>query len=226
MISVYRKEIKYVISLTDFYRVQKRLACFLTPDAYGGPDGYRVRSLYFDSITDRDLYDTLFGLMEKRKIRLRIYSPQDERVKLEYKCKSGTDGVKKTLTVSKAQARQMIAGDFSFLADAGDELSRQLYIRLLSGGYSAKSIVEYARRAYLYPAGNVRITFDTQTAGGCVPGAFFDTHPAIFPLLPPDVGVLEVKYTGLLPAIFKEVVAGLDSLATSNSKYAQSRFLY
>ena len=170
MITVYRKEIKYVISWTDFYRVQKRLACFLTPDAYGGPDGYRVRSLYFDSITDRDLHDTLFGLMEKRKIRLRIYSPQDERVKLEYKCKSGTDGVKKTLTISRDQARQMMAGDYRFLREADDALSRQLYTRLLSGGYSPKSIVEYSRKAYLYPVGNVRITFDTQTAGGCVNG--------------------------------------------------------
>ncbi len=226
MITVYRKEIKYVISWTDFYRVQKRLACFLTPDAYGGPDGYRVRSLYFDSITDRDLHDTLFGLMEKRKIRLRIYSPQDERVKLEYKCKSGTDGVKKTLTISRDQARQMMAGDYRFLREADDALSRQLYTRLLSGGYSPKSIVEYSRKAYLYPVGNVRITFDTQTAGGCVPDAFFDENLALYPLLPPDVGVLEVKYTGFLPGIFKEVISNLDYLSTSNSKYAQSRFLY
>jgi hypothetical protein len=83
MLDKYRREIKYVISVTDFYRLRSYLESYLKPDEYSGETGYTVRSLYFDSYNDRDLFDVLDGLMEKRKIRLRIYSGDSSSAKLE-----------------------------------------------------------------------------------------------------------------------------------------------
>lgn len=223
--TVFRKEIKYLISVQDYLLIQKKLACFLQPDAHGGPAGYMVRSLYFDSINDQDLYDTLDGCMEKRKIRLRVYDAQARQVKLEYKCKSNTDGVKKTLTLSREQAQDMMKGNYGFLAGMDQPLARQLYIRLCTGAYTPKSVVQYWRKAYLYPVSDVRITFDTQVAASNVLGSFLDAQPSLIPLLPLDTGVLEVKYNDFLPGVLKEQVARLDRLQTSNSKYAQSRLL-
>ncbi len=222
---MFRKEIKYVISLLDYSLIQKKLDCFLELDANGGQEGYRVRSLSFDSLNDQDLYDTLFGCMEKRKIRLRMYAWDARTVKLEYKCKSGTDGVKKSITVSREEAHRMLNGDYGFLAERLEPTAQQIYLRLRAGAYSPKSVVDYWRKAYLYPASDIRITFDTQVSASNVPGGFFDEHPALLPLLPPDTGVFEVKYNDFLPHVFKEVVADLDRLPTSNSKYAQSRLL-
>ena len=37
---MFRKEIKYVISLLDYSLIQKKLDCFLELDANGGQEGY------------------------------------------------------------------------------------------------------------------------------------------------------------------------------------------
>lgn len=78
---VFRKEIKYVILKSEFYRIRKHLDVLMKKDKHCDIDGYMVRSLYFDSLYNRDLYDTLDGNMEKQKIRLRIYSIQPSSLK-------------------------------------------------------------------------------------------------------------------------------------------------
>lgn len=223
---VYRKEIKYPISILDFYRLQKKLECFVQLDPHSGENGYGVRSLYFDSPGDHDLFDTLDGNMEKRKIRLRYYPANTDNIKLEYKCKSGSDGVKHSLTVSKENAQRLINGEYSFLLDLQEPLALKLYTRLMIGGYHPKVIIEYNRLAYTYPVSNTRLTFDSAVSASYVVDSFFDADPGLIPIMAPDLGVLEVKYDQFLVGILKELVESVDSSARANSKYAQSRFLF
>ena len=56
-LSVSRKEVKYLLSLQDRLFLLDALDHILPPDAYGGYDGYTVRSVYFDSITNEDYID-------------------------------------------------------------------------------------------------------------------------------------------------------------------------
>lgn len=49
-LSVSRKEVKYLLSLPDRLYLLDALDRLLTPDAYGGYNGYTVRSVYFDSM--------------------------------------------------------------------------------------------------------------------------------------------------------------------------------
>ena len=53
-IAVSRKEVKYLVSLKDRLYLLSCLDKLLTPDVYGGYNGYSVRSLYFDSILNTD----------------------------------------------------------------------------------------------------------------------------------------------------------------------------
>lgn len=225
MKEVFRKEVKYVISTEKFLRMKNYLEGLMAYDSYSGERGYRVRSLYFDSLNDQDFYDTIDGLMEKRKIRLRIYSHLDKKVKLEYKCKSGSDSLKYSLVISRQDAENMIAGDYQFLSKFDFPLARTIYMRLRSGSYMAKPIVEYHRLAYVYPVGNVRITYDTNVQASATPYAFFDECPGLFPVMSLDRGVLEVKYDVFLPGQIKEVIRTIDSSVVANSKYAQARVL-
>ncbi len=110
----YRKEIKYALSQVDFLRLRKTLENYMEYDTFSGINGYKVRSLYFDSIDDRDLYDKLDGTMEKRKVRLRIYSYDAPTANLEYKCKSGSDSIKRKLKITRAEAQMMINCDYDF----------------------------------------------------------------------------------------------------------------
>lgn len=226
MNKVFRKEMKYPISLLDFCLLRGYLECFVKPDPHSGEYGYRVRSLYFDSDGDQDLFDTLTGNMEKRKIRLRFYPPDTDYIRLEYKCKSGTDGIKRSIRLSKEVAQCLMRGDYTPLLDMQDPLASELYGRMRLEGYQPKVVVDYHRLAYIYPVGNTRINFDSAVSGSYVTDSFFDENPGLIPVMPPDIGVLEVKYDHFLVGILKEVVESVDSLTKANSKYAQARFLF
>lgn len=223
MLEKYRREIKYIISVQDFYRLRSYLECYLKPDEHSGDTGYTVRSLYFDSHNDRDLFDVLDGLMEKRKIRLRIYSVDSSSVKLEYKCKSGDKGRKMALTISREEALRMTAGDYSFLLSKRDSLAIKLYARLKTGAYRPKIIVDYNRLAYVYTPNDIRITFDSNINASLITSGLFDQNVAWKPIMEPGIGVLEVKYNGFLFGHLRKAIESLDSMSTSSSKYANSR---
>ena len=161
METVFRKEIKYLISRREAMILQQKLDGIMERDIHGENGRYFIRSQYYDSIDDQDLWDNLDGMYEKRKIRLRIYSLNDLSAKLEFKCKNGFDGVKYSLPVSREQALRMEQGDASFLLEYETELAMRLYLRITQGCYRPKTIIDYQRLAFAYPAGDVRITFDT-----------------------------------------------------------------
>lgn len=226
MLTVFRKEIKYVIPIAEYLRVQPLLESVLHRDKNGQQGTYTVRSQYYDSLHDADLSDNLSGVMEKRKIRLRIYSPQDKTVKLEYKCKSNTDGVKRSLLITRAEAQQIEQHQYSCLLARPEPLAQQLYVRMLRGGYRPKTIVTYLRTAYSYPASDVRVTFDTDMRGTATPYGLFAQELSGVPLLSAEVGVLEVKYNDYLPHPIKNLLRSIDALPQANSKYSQARMLF
>lgn len=206
--------------------MQRELGALMTPDVHSGPGGYMVRSLYFDSAFNTDLHDSLDGVLIKGKIRLRLYSHDARTVKLEYKRKNNQDGAKHVLDISREQAIRMAHSDYDFLQKINAPLARQIWLRLTEGAYRPASVVEYTRYAYLYPASDVRITFDRDIRTSCVPLSLFDESPALFPMVPGDQGVFEIKYNDFLPAVFKGIVKRLDMIPQANSKYMQSRLFY
>ena len=75
MNEVMRQEKKYLITLADMYRLSGLLSQVMIRDEHGGAQGYRIRSLYFDTLNEGDFYDKVEGMELRRKIRLRIYDP-------------------------------------------------------------------------------------------------------------------------------------------------------
>lgn len=73
--------------------------------------------------------------------------------------------MKYSIPVSREQALQMEQGDASFLLEYETELAMRLYLRITQGCYRPKTIIDYQRLAFAYPAGDVRITFDTDIRG-------------------------------------------------------------
>lgn len=225
MPEVFRKEIKYSVSTTDFYRIRRMLDAVLTPDAHGQNGGYEVRSLYFDSAWDGDLTDVLSGLNSKQKVRLRAYGPDAETYKLEFKCKTGADSFKKSLTVSRRDARRMIALRFGFLTALDDPVAKELYGRLTANVYQPRVVVVYRRIAYTGRLNDVRVTFDYDVGASFDPLSLFDAGAVFEPVSAPGSGVLEVKYNGFLPGYVQSALCGLDGSPAANSKYAQSRLV-
>lgn len=225
MDSVLRKENKYLISLEKFYRIKRQLESFLDYDEHSTENGYIVRSIYFDTIDNRDMFDTLYGFYAKQKIRLRIYSIHDTHIKLECKRKLGSDTQKISITISREEAESMIRGDYNFLKNKDGSEIRKIYYTLIQEGYSAKTIVEYRRIAFTYPVSNTRICFDTEIKASLTPFNFFAENVGFIPLITQDQGVLEIKYDHFLPKLIKDTVSSMDELTQANSKYVQARMV-
>lgn len=223
---IYRKELKYVISEEVYLQIHSRLNAVMQPDAHCRDGHYTVRSQYYDSLTDGDLSDNLDGVMEKRKIRVRIYSPDDMAAKLEYKCKADSDGIKYSLLLTKEEALMMEQHQYDFLLARKEELALRLYTKMTEQVYFPKTIVEYDRTAYLYPVSDVRITFDRNLRGSINPIGIYENNPAYVPLLGAGKGVLEIKYNDFFPSALKSLVASIDSVAQAYSKYAMSRLMF
>lgn len=219
--AIMRTEKKYSISLEAGCQLSSRLSRVLQRDGNGGQDGYQVRSLYFDSIYDDDYFDKVNGLECRKKVRLRIYTPEQNWAKLEVKQKQGTVQVKKSLTVSRETAFQLIMGNYCVLLELRDSFAKQLYQILECGLYRPKCIVEYRRDAFVGRANNTRITVDAQLKAGRDILSFWEAEPGLYPLL--GSPTLEVKYNGFLLDLYRDIlgVSGMPEL--SLSKYEMAR---
>ena len=103
---VLRCEKKYLLNLVEKVRTEAYLDRLLIQDPHNGAGGYRVRSLYFDTVFDKDFFDKKDGLETRRKVRLRIYDPLDEQVLLEIKQKQGENQRKRSLVLSRSHAER------------------------------------------------------------------------------------------------------------------------
>ena len=221
MLSVLRKELKFRIFIQEFAALRPSLDALLCRDCHGGDFGYPVRSLYFDSWNDRSYYDAVDGLPEKTKIRLRTYGP-DSPIKLEQKHKLGSDSCKQSLLLCREEAEAIQHCDYAFLQSRPEPAARQIYLYLTLGACRPKSLIEYCREAYTFPAGDVRITFDSGTRSTASGWNLFDPFPPFTPVTPGGTGVLEVKYSGFLPSFVKGLLE-TGRLPAASSKYVESR---
>lgn len=223
MTDINRQEIKYILPLEKLSALQEKLDGLMERDGYGNRGEYMVRSQYYDSLQNGDLYDNLNGVMEKRKIRVRIYDREAQTAKLEYKCKSGSGSRKFSISIKRQEAIWMEQGKWEWMLDHPEELAGYLYGKAVREVYIPRTIVEYQRLAYASPVNNTRITFDTQIRGTLNPYGLFGEKQQYVPLMEPDMGVLEVKFDHFFPDYLRNILDSIDSLSEANSKYTRAR---
>ena len=222
MLDVLRREIKYELDFCQELRLRQRLSTVLQADPHNGAEGYLVRSLYFDTPDSLDYCEKIQGLETRKKIRLRIYGFGDAPAKLELKQKQGTLQRKQSLTLSREQAEQIIAGDFSCLEHCGD--FGQYMERLMRlGAYRPSCLIEYDRIAFFCATNDTRITFDRRLRAneGCF--RLYDPSVQLTPVGLPDRVTMEVKYNRFLLSYIKDVISAVDMLSVSGSKYCRCR---
>lgn len=150
-LAVYRKEVKYLIFLPDRLYLLDALNQLLIPDAYGGYNGYTVRSVYFDSIVNEDYRDKREHADEKKRIRLRVYDPDDQKAKFELKRKSFERELKESVVISREDAQRLLQRDYSALLHYDSDTARYAYDLMTTRLYRPVSLVEYDRRAFTHP---------------------------------------------------------------------------
>lgn len=223
MNTVSRQEKKYLIGLEDSHKLSDYLEKMLIQDKHNGIDGYIVRSLYFDTINEKDFFEKEDGIEIRRKIRLRIYNPQDKFASLEIKQKQGNNQLKRSLKVTKEDAQELIKGNYSVLLKYKEKFAQECYVIMNTQMYRPKAIVQYNRKAFIAKENNIRITFDSNIIATETCFDIFAENLNMYPVFNKYNTVLEVKYNGFMLTYIKDMLETVQKSELSVSKYCLSR---
>ena len=226
-LSVFRSENKYRLSCQEAFTMRERLDKMLESDAHAQGKDYCVRSLYFDSFNNIDFATKLAGTEIRKKIRLRVYSPDDQMCKLENKQKHGDLQHKVSLLIGRDAAEGLIAGEYGVLVQYFNKASVavEMYQTMMQGLYHPVVMIEYRRLAYEYPMYNTRLTLDYNIRYSESCFSLFSHNIAFTPALDDEV-VLEVKYNGKLMHFISDVLKPYHLIQTATSKYCLGRQAY
>lgn len=220
----YRHEYKHTINLMDYHTLRQRLRPVAKLDKYAGADGrYHIRSLYFDNYTDKALKEKLYGLPNREKFRIRIYGVDDSFIRLEKKSKVSGLCQKQSVSLTRSQTECILTGDIAWMAASQESLLVEFYCKMHAQKLAPKTIVDYWREAYLYPHGNVRVTFDSDICTGLYATRLFDTTLHTVSVIPRGQLLLEVKYDRYLPDLMRDLIQTNTRLTGTFSKYAACR---
>ncbi len=222
--AVLRHELKYYINWNEYWLLRARLAPVMRLDENTvTAEGYHIRSLYFDDMYDTAMQEKMMGTSRRDKYRIRIYELSDQVIRFECKSKYDSYISKKSAPLSRTQVEQILAGDYTFLAESGDPLLQQIYARRNTTLLRPAVIVDYRREAYVYREGNVRITFDKDISAGAGDFNIFSKEVPTYPVVPSGQLVLEIKYDDYLPKIIHNAVKSLTGDISAVSKYVMCR---
>lgn len=220
---VFRQEKKYMLNYLEFRKYSNLFGQVLISDSHNDVEGYTVRSLYFDTINNKDYYSKEIGLEIRRKIRLRTYSPDSDFAMLEIKQKQGENQIKRSLKINREDALELTKGNYECLLNYKEDFALECYTYMKTEGYKPVCIVEYKRKAYICKENKIRITFDSNIVATESNFNIFDKNLSMYPVFPKFNVILEVKYNGFLLGYVKDLISNVDKNLISASKYTMAR---
>ncbi len=218
----FRHETKHEISYADLLTLRGRLSAIMRADENAVNGKYEIRSLYFDNLSDKALREKLDGVNCREKFRIRLYNSDSSVIKLEKKSKLNGLCSKESVSLSREEAQKIADGDLNWIICDSRPLLQELYSKMKSQGLMPKTVVDYTREPFVFPAGNVRVTIDYNIRTGLYFTDFLNPEM-------PTIGVggspiiLEVKWDEYLPDIIRDIVQLSSTRTGAFSKYAACR---
>ncbi|HEY4623108.1 polyphosphate polymerase domain-containing protein [Solibacillus sp. FSL R7-0668] len=220
----FRHELKYYITYFEMIALRKKIASFLSLDKHAtSPDGYNIRSLYFDGMHEHSLHDKNDGIFGREKYRIRIYNENDAIIKLERKSKYGDYINKEGAPLTREDYDAILRGEYHSLKERPEVLTHDFYRALEFRRFQPRVIVDYTREAYIYELGNVRITFDKELRAGINGIDLFHKNNVFQEILYPEQVILEVKYDDFLPDVIRQLLQPERLTRSAISKYVLCR---
>ena len=221
----YRHELKYAVSYSDYLAMRQRLKYIMAPDPHTGGDGrYLIRSVYFDNSDDKALKEKIDGIGKREKFRIRYYNDDLSFISLEKKMKIDSLSLKYSAPIKEDEFRRILSGDISFMREYDNDLVKEFYAKMTYQRLKPRVLVSYVREPYIYNAGNVRVTFDSQIRTSLYSSSFLDGNIRNISATdtPQDI-YLEVKYDTFLPGIIQDIIQLPEARQQAFSKYGACR---
>lgn len=217
-----RHEWKIEITYGDLLVLRRRLSAVAKRDEHTVNGKYEIRSLYFDTPTDKALREKIDGVNRREKFRIRYYNGDLSFIRLEKKSKINGLCQKENIPLSVECVQAILDGDWGVLLADGRPLLSELYSKITGGGLRPKTIVDYTREPFVFAPGNVRITLDHHIRSGLGSRDFLKWDSVTVPAGNASV-ILEVKWDAFLPDIIRDAVQLENCRAGAFSKYAACR---
>ena len=218
----FRHEWKIELNTADLFALRSRLKTVMATDEHAINGKYLVRSLYFDSPTDRALREKIDGTDRREKFRIRYYNGDTGFLCLEKKSKLNGLCHKQSVRLSAEQVQSILKNDAVLTPQNAPPLMQELYYKMKTEGLTPKVIVDYIREPFVYPPGNVRVTFDHDIRTGNRCTDFLNADLVTIPAGNAPI-LMEVKWDAFLPDVIRDLIQLPGRRASAFSKYAQCR---
>lgn len=226
-----RHELKYHISEAKAEAITQYIKPYLNEDRYSKLQRrgyYPIVSLYLDSPDMRLCKESLTGVKNRFKLRIRSYTDEPDYPRfLEIKRRINTIIFKSRARVMEQDVRALLEGrplpPQNYTADIDSINQFQHYMNTIKAGPAV--LVRYMRRAYEGEGHNrVRVTFDRELAYNITGSPEVRLGGAGWRRNPFTSGcvILEIKFTNHYPLWLSEMVKLFDLRQRSISKYASS----
>ena len=220
----YRHEDKYMIDAAQAEILRMKAETALFHDEHAGEDGeYRISSLYFDDPDNSCFHDNEDGVGIRNKYRIRMYNEDPGFLRLERKEKRGSFTRKTSAVISRDQCEMLMRGETPGVYEGQDSTAAVLFEEMRLRSMRPKVVVSYRRIPYVYPAGNVRLTFDSDIESSLQTEGFGSGNIISRPVLPAGMSVMELKWDELLPGHFTDVLHTDGLIRYKFSKYSMCR---
>lgn len=222
--SRYRHEYKYMLNSMQEQILICRAEGIMPRDGHVNNDGsYIIRSLYFDDLNDSCFFENESGTDPRSKFRIRYYNNDTEHIKLEKKSKMRGMTLKESCSLTKEECLLFMQGEIPSINVDMSEKKQQLLLEMRIRNMLPKIIVTYERIPFVYPAGNVRITFDRKLSSSTEIMHFLDGNYSVRPIMEMGNVIMEVKWDEILPAYIKDVMYMKNLQWSAFSKYCLCR---
>tara|TARA_B100001989_G_C24546957_1_gene471561 strand:+ start:2481 stop:3143 length:663 start_codon:yes stop_codon:yes gene_type:complete len=149
----------------------------------------KVQSLYYDT-NDLDLYhDSVLGIQDRKKIRIRFYNSCNKKFNIEYKIKNSDLGYKKIPNLNSIKHGELIPIIFSKNNSKENIIALPIH---LENVYFPKIFIEYKRRYFYSKKFNIRVTIDKRLKFSRA--KIYREKIKLFQTKPVTHNVLEIKY--------------------------------
>lgn len=220
---MYRAEDKYSCAEQEMIELESKLKVIMPLDFHAENSRYRVTSVYFDDYWDTCYQECLDGIQQRKKYRIRIYNGSFDTIKLEMKYKNNSRISKLSQSITYPEMLRLLSGNPIESSTSSDDVISRFNLAVKTAGLRPKIIIDYERAAYLYPAGNVRITLDRNIQYDSDIRRFLAGQTSGYTWLPDENKVLEIKYDTILPGFIARVLESGNMNQISFSKYKLCR---
>ena len=221
----FRHELKYEIGYWQYLERRSRLRAVMQTDPNAGEDDrYVIRSIYFDNFADRALREKRDGVPVREKFRIRYYNDDFSFITLEKKIKDNRLCRKSGTRITQTECRLILNDSTNWMRGHPSPLVQELYAKMHYQLLRPKVLVSYVREAYLYGAGNVRVTFDSGIRTTLCRREFLEEKVTDIGALDRTQGrILEVKYDAFLPEVIRSLIQAAGIRQQAFSKYEACR---